>query len=393
MPTTWYATPPELLTPAAVATPDRHHGSGPQAAGARWFAVGRSRDTDARTAGAAAARAALTGADPRLLIVFCWDGYDLEALSAGVREVSGAVPLIGCTTAGEIATDGPGDDGVVVTAIGGSGFSVATAAAEICDDDLRGASAEAAGCLERLESRANRVLLLLTDGLAGDQQEIVRGAYSVVGAEVPLVGGCAGDGLKMHATFQLHEGRVLRNAVVAAAIASDSPFGIGVDHGWRQVGKPLLVTSSEAHRVLTLDDQPALDVYLRHLHAPPQAWTDAAAFTAFAATHPLGLSRRSGQEVRFVAGADFTTRALICIARVPQGGLAWFMEGDEQSVLAACDTACEEALGALDGRPPLGLLAFDCVAPLAGFYSYGEIARTQGVSGFHNQTLVVLAVS
>ncbi len=32
-------------------------------------------------------------------------------------------------------------------------------------------------------------------------------------------------------------------------------------------------------------------------------------------------------------------------------------------------------------------------APVAGFYSYGEIARTKGTGGFHNQTLVVLAVS
>ena len=31
-------------------------------------------------------------------------------------------------------------------------------------------------------------------------------------------------------------------------------------------------------------------------------------------------------------------------------------------------------------------------APVAGFYTYGEIARTRGMSGFHNQTLVVLAV-
>ncbi len=28
----------------------------------------------------------------------------------------------------------------------------------------------------------------LTDGLAGDQQEVVRGAYSVVGATTPLAG-------------------------------------------------------------------------------------------------------------------------------------------------------------------------------------------------------------
>ena len=31
-------------------------------------------------------------------------------------------------------------------------------------------------------------------------------------------------------------------------------------------------------------------------------------------------------------------------------------------------------------------------APVAGFYTYGEIAPTSGLSGFHNQTLVVLAL-
>jgi hypothetical protein len=68
------------------------------------------------------------------------------------------------------------------------------------------------------------------------------------------------------------------------------------------------------------------------------------------------------------------------------------------------------------GKRPLGVLAFDCIArrgvlgeegvqtevgriadvtgaPVAGFYTYGEIARTRGVAGFHNQTLVVLALS
>jgi hypothetical protein len=32
-------------------------------------------------------------------------------------------------------------------------------------------------------------------------------------------------------------------------------------------------------------------------------------------------------------------------------------------------------------------------APVAGFYTYGEFARTRGVNGFHNQTLVVLALA
>ena len=38
------------------------------------------------------------------------------------------------------------------------------------------------------------------------------------------------------------------------------------------------------------------------------------------------------------------------------------------------------------------IAGFAAGAPVAGFYTYGEIARTHGTSGFHNQTLVVLAV-
>lgn len=93
------------------------------------------------------------------------------------------------------------------------------------------------------------------------------------------------------------------------------------------------------------------------------------------------------------------------------------MEGDDASVLEATDAACAQALTALGDRPPLGVLTFDCIArrgvlgdvgirdeidrigalctgvPIAGFYTYGEIARIHGIGGFHNQTLVVLAVS
>ena len=102
---------------------------------------------------------------------------------------------------------------------------------------------------------------------------------------------------------------------------------------------------------------------------------------------------------------------------MPQGGLAWIMEGDRESVLAATDGACEQALAPLNGTRPLGLIAFDCIArrgvlgdegvtteierlagraagaPVAGFYTYGEFARTRGIVGAHQQTQVVLAIA
>jgi hypothetical protein len=384
----------------------------------RWLASGHSAEADAFTAGRTATRAAVQGRDdPKLLIVFCSEAYDLDDLLRGIGSEAPATPLIGCSTAGEIATAGPSDAGIVVVAIGGPGFSVATGAGTDSSGDLRhAATAAVEACMAGIELRAHSVVLLLTDGLGGDQMEVVRGAYAVVGAEIPLVGGCAGDDLKMKATSQLLGDRALRESVVAAAVSSDAPIGIGVQHGWRRVGEPMLVTRSDGNRVHGLDDQPALDVYLRRLGAPAEVHHDPDAFTRFALTHPLGISRRNGEEVRFVAGAGFDDRSLACIAGVPQGGLAWIMEGDEHSVLEATDEACAEAVAGLGGEPPLGLVAFDCIArrgvlgdsgirreieriasfaggaPVAGFYTYGEIARTSGMRGFHNQTLVVLAL-
>jgi hypothetical protein len=383
---------------------------------ARWFAVG-SAEGVAHGAAARAADEALVHDDPKLLVVFCAPSHDLPALVQEIRTRAGDVALIGCTTAGEIATAGPSDASVVVTALGGDGFSVETAAATDASHDLRAAGAHVAHCVPERADLPHKVLLVLSDGLAGDQQEIVRGAHAVLGAGVPLVGGCAGDDLKMTRTYQLHGDRVLTDSVVAAGIASEAPIGIGVRHGWRRAGEPMLVTASAGNRVYALDDRPALDVYLEHLGMDEPGTSDQEGLARLALTHPLGLGRPSGEDqVRFIGGGDFADRSLSCIAEVPQGALVWIMEGDARSVLEATDAAGGDALAALDGHAPLGIFAFDCIArrgvlgdegirceidrlaalasdaPVAGFYTYGEIARTRGVRGFHNQTLVVLSI-
>jgi hypothetical protein len=383
----------------------------------RWFAVGSAGESEGE-AGVRAADKALVHEDAKLLVAFCSPSDDLPALVEQIRARSGGVPFIGCTTAGEITTTGPQKASLVVAALGGDGFAIETAVATGASKDLRAAGAHVARCLPTHDDRPYRALLLLTDGLAGDKQEILRGAYGVLGAGVPLVGACAGDDLGMARTFQLFGDQVLTDSVVAAGIASDAPIGIGVRHGWQRVGKPMLVTRSEGRRVYELDDRPALDVYLEQCRAVEPVASNLGAFIPFAMARPLGLRRHAGEEqVRGVIGADFADRSLACISEVPQGGLVWIMEGDAESVLRATDAACSDSLAALEGQPPLGMVAFDCIgrrglledegirleidrlaahaggAPVAGFYTYGEIARTRGMRGFHNQTLVVLSVA
>ncbi|MFZ4432926.1 MAG: FIST signal transduction protein [Microthrixaceae bacterium] len=381
----------------------------------RWIGAGGSTHPDVTVAVDEALESATGERSPALAVVFSSTRYPLAEVAALVADRLGDTPVIGCSTSGEVATSGPTEAGLAIWALGGKGFDVATRLGKGSADGLRTAAAEAARSVEDLDEGLASVLVLLADGLCGDQMEVVRGAYGVAGAAVPLVGGCAGDDLAMQRTEQLHGSEVTTSAVVAAAIRSDAPVGVGVAHGWREVGEPMLVTGSRGVVVETLDDRPALDVYLDAFDAPASVRDDEAAFVEFAVVRPLGIVRRDRTEIRYVSGADYDARTLTCIAEVPPGAAAHLMEGDVDTVLRATDAACQAALDGLDGRNPIGLLVFDCVArravledvgirreidrvaevsggaPVAGFYTYGEIARTRGAGGFHNQTLVVVA--
>src|SRR5207302_5371977 len=172
------------------------------------------------------------------------------------------VPVVGCSTHGEIAPGGPCDGSVTVTALGGPGFSVSTTVARQVSGRQREAGVEIAASVEGVDPRPYKVLFMLTDGLVRDQESIVRGCYSVLGAAVPLFGAAAADGWRMTGAYLLGDGAVHSDAVVAATIASDAPLAVAMRHGWRKVGEPMIVTSSGNGRVYTLDDRPALDVFL-----------------------------------------------------------------------------------------------------------------------------------
>jgi hypothetical protein len=384
----------------------------------RWMAVGMSTADESHEAGVAAAQEALQGRSAALLVLLCTPHHDPAAVLAGVHSVSGGAPLIGCSSSEVIGPSGPSGHGVVVTALGGDGFSVATAGVTGAAGNQRYAGAHVARTAVEVDERPHQVLVLLTDGLTQDQEEILSGAYDVVGASMPLVGGAASPDPAIRETFQFHDDRVLTDAVVGATISSDAPLGVGLRHGWRKVGEPMIVTRSQNGQVFTLDDKPALEMYLGRLDAPEEAYSDPVAFDQFAHTRPIGVRRRSGEEVRNVSSTEHLHEGwLRSSGEIPEGGLVWLMEGDDDSVLKAAGDACRDAVDALGGQPPIGVLAFDCVsrsrmlgdvgtrievermaneagaAPLAGLYTWGEIARTKGINGFHNQTLVILAVS
>jgi methyl-accepting chemotaxis protein len=112
-------------------------------------------------------------------------------------------------------------------------------------------------------------------------------------------------------------------------------------------------------------------------------------------------------------GAD---GSLTMAASVGEGSRICILDGVPETMVSAARSAAEEARKNLRGNRAAGELVFDCVcrgiildkgfrkeidavqsvfpdAPIAGFLTYGEIARFGGrLDGWHNTTAVVVAI-
>ena len=369
---------------------------------------------DSGKAGHEAAAGALAGRTPKAVFVFASAAHDLPALLDAVRAEAGREAIVvGGTTLGELSSEGGSTrGGVAITALGGEGFEISTRLAYVGGNGHREAGAAAAGAMTGV-NRPYTALMLLCEGLSGNPHEIVRGAYSVLGAAVPLVGGLTGHDHGGTRSYQFHDDRVVSGAVIGVGIGSDAPLGVGIAHGWRRTEPPMVITRSEGSRILEFDGEPALDVLLRRrgLSRPEDL------FTASTRLEALGLSRRSGEDIRVISNADAADRSLGGLATMPQGAICWLMAGEHDALVTGAGEACAEALSGLGERPPIGMFTFDCGArrgvlgeaglpqevaairdalgdvPFGGCYTMGEIARVRGSLGTHALTLVTLAMA
>lgn len=381
--------------------------------------TGLSEARDAVEAGREAATAAvagLAGEPPALVIVFTTPRYDLPALLASIRSVTGDAHLIGATGSGEMVQGqhlgfGVGV-GVLALTAGPYRFGLASA------DHIRGKLDQAGQAITRA-SRAeagpspHAAVLLLADCLAGDLQQLFQGAYRITGPKVSITGGAAGDELKFVRTCVFHDDRVVEEGAVALWIASERPLPVVTRHGWEPIGIPLLVTRAEGTEIIELGGRPAAIAYEEQLGLEP-GQLGADQFWGTSITHPFGLLQSDGSSVIRVARSKTehgTLRIQGCVP--PAGSAVQVMTGTADTLL---DIVEEVASATLETYPDAGvLLTFSCAAratifgertaeesrrlqaaagavPTFGFYCCGEFARTAGVLGTHNATLTALAL-
>lgn len=237
-----------------------------------FFRRAHSRASEARQA-AREFHAGVIQPDMALVIFFCSSAYDLAALADELKCLFGEVPLVGCTTAGEI---GPG--GYCGHSLSGVSFSSTVCVAavdrypQLQNFNMAQGQAFAKGLVERLGglspavSSANTFALLLIDGLSVREEPVVYTLQSVLG-NIPLCGGSAGDDLKFVSTWIFHDGAFHNDSALLVLISTPLPFRIFKTQHFISENERLVVTEADAtHRIVKeINGLPAAGEYARVL--------------------------------------------------------------------------------------------------------------------------------
>src|SRR3954468_6077155 len=358
---------------------------------------------------------ALGGQRPSVVLAFPTHGDDL-ASDVGLAQTLTAAPLVGMTGNSVLSAGGPAETGCSVLALAEPVQAAVRVETNVARDPREAGRRAAGAALNAIVSSiGSRALLMFVDTRSGDQAEVIAGAYEAAGPRVPLAGGAAGG----PEPFQIGEGKLLSDSVVAVAIASPGPIGVGVAHGCQPRSAPSIVTKAEGRIVLQLDGRRAEDVYLEKLGLSDRVLIDEE-FEAVSVVHPLAQPELSGDvRLRHVLGRT-PDGGLICATHLPANAAVEFTDEEPHGIVVSAWDGVVEALNGLNGAMPQAALIFDCAGrkralavhgetlereagalikslgdeppPLAGLYTHGEIGRVRGAKGDRNHAVVVVTI-
>lgn len=329
--------------------------------------------------------------------------------------------FVACTTAGEITERGLTHGGLSLMLIHGHDMTFDVTTAKSVSDSPRRAAESLCEGFHIQRERASRsgqssaTSLMLVDGVNGHGEELVDELFRATGSLHEVVGGAAGD----EAAFQKTEvgfGEFSESdAAVCVRIFSEHRVGVGVDHGLNPVTEPMRVTKASGSTLYELDGKPAYEVY-KQFAKSQNVELDPSTVGKFLVNNELGVYLFNEFKKARAPLKVGDSGELVCAAAVPQGSTVCILGGNPRSLVKAASHAAQEARHGLRGRPAAGVLLFDCICreaildgsfdreiaavreifpntPIAGFLTYGEIARYSGrLDGWHNATAVVAAI-
>lgn len=322
---------------------------------------------------------------------------------------------IGCTTAGEITTTGVADDTCVVTAVHFEHTLVREAVALL--GEMEDSLAAGERLARQLDVAGLSAVMVFGQGVAINGSALVEGMAAVIGRQIPITGGLAGDGGAFKQTWTLsREGISDRNIVAVGFYGNRLEFGHGFFGGWAPFGPARKVSRCEGNVLYELDGEPALDIYKRYLGEYAEDLPASGLLFPFSM---LGKDRAAVGLIRTILGTDEAKGSLILAGDIDADGYLKLMHASTDGLLNGSGEAAKAALRMKERSHKELSILISCVGRklvlggrvgeeveavadvfgrntiLAGFYSYGEISpfTPGGECKLHNQTMTITHLS
>jgi hypothetical protein len=297
--------------------------------------------------------------DTELVVFFCSSDYELDVLGEELQRLFGEVPVVGCTTAGEI-----GPAGYRTRTLSGVSFpaGACTAVTGLLDDlqqfTMARGHAFAQSLMQSLELRApkadaaNSFGFLLIDGLSIREEPVTRTLQTALG-NIMLFGGSAGDDLKFGKTWVYHNGAFHTDSAVVMLMSTSFPFRVFKTQHFSSLEERLVVTEADTeHRVVKeINGLPAAEEYARLIGADADALEPA----SFAAAPVVVL----------IDGTDYVRSIQKAL---PDGSLSFYCAIDEGLVLRVARgvdlvTNLDRAFAGIREElgEPQAVIACDCI--------------------------------
>lgn len=332
------------------------------------------------------------------------------AVMADIRKTYPNAYIGGSSTSGEIAGDHVVDDSVVVTAVKFDGSSIR--AADVTVNNPQDSFAAGQQLAKAISHQGLVHTFVLSDGLAVNGSELVKGIASGLPNGVAITGGLAGDGANFSQTYVCAGGQAASKRVVLIGFyGAGLKVGYGSMGGWDSFGPERRITRSKGNVLFELDGRSALDLYREYLGP------HAAGLPASGLLFPLALRGENSTEsiVRTILAVDDKQQSMTFAGDMPEGSLARLMRANFDRLVDGAHAAALNVRGQIgDSDVDLAVL-ISCVgrklvlkqrieeevesvidvlgkkAVTTGFYSYGEISPLSPVArcALHNQTMTI----
>src|SRR5690554_161119 len=318
------------------------------------------------------------------VLFFCFVEYDLTRLGPALKMAFPGIRVVGCTSAGEITSEGYGRGCISALGFDARYFAIDCALiSELERFTLQDAQQVIDGLLSTCRDarlapvKGNTFAITLLDGLSS-REELVLATLNAALGTIPQFGGSAGDDERLADTHVFFDGHFHSAAATVVLVNTPLDFRVFSTHHMRDQADKLVVTRAcpESRTVFELNAEPAADVYARSVGVPVEQ-LDRRVF----ALQPLGVRVGGNYFVRSIQRVN-PDGSLTFYCAVETGIVMTVMEpGSLLDSVRAQIEASERVVG-----KPLVTLACDCFLRRLEAELTGQL---DDVTGFLRQHKVV----